>query len=220
MANKKPQKKPIKKAKSSPAKSAPKKSTAKPAVRPTPKPAPKSGAKAKSQKVLQPAPRKQLATPPQPKWLPAGYRSLTTRLVVRDSNAAIEWYKRALGAEEVVRHVHNGMCMHAELKIGDSRLHLNDAVPNSPSTAPNDNHMTTCGIDVYVPDCDSSFARAIENGAVVVMPLMDAFWGDRCGVLKDPFGHVWMVATRKQTLSKEQIDAAAQQEFSGAPSGT
>lgn len=214
MATKKPTKKPTPKpakkavikakpkSKPAPAKKSPAK--AKPA-----KPAKTAKSTAKATKVLKPAPRRALPTPVQPSWLPAGYRTITPRLVVRDTASAIEWYTKALGAEEVVRHVYGGMCVHAELKIGDSRLHLNDQMPNTPNTAPSETNAPTCGIDVYVSDVDALVARAIEHGATVVMPVSDAFWGDRCGVIKDPHGHVWMLATHVRTLTKEEIDAAA-----------
>jgi len=221
-------KKPIQKGKASPAKKLipakkPTKASAKAPAKAAPKSSPKSSTKGSTKssqqpsKILKPAPRKALPKPAQPSWMPPGYRTLTPRLVVKDASAAIAWYTSALGAEEVNRFVYGGMCMHAELKIGDSRIHLNDQVPNTPNAAPSETNPTTCGIDVYVPDCDAVFARALENGASCVMPIMDSFWGDRCGVLKDPFGHVWMISTFKKAMTKSEIDAAAAAAFANTP---
>ena len=231
MATKKPAKKGNQKgnqkgkptpAKKAPAKAKPKatKPATKSAKSAKPAKAPKATKTAKPAKILKPAPRRALPTPVQPKWLPHGYRTITPRLVVRDSVSAIAWYSKALGAEDVTRHVYGGMCVHAELKIGDSRIHVNDQMPNTPNTAPSEVNLTTCGIDVYVADCDAVVARAVEHGAVVLMPVMDSFWGDRCGLIKDPHGHVWMIATHVRTMTKEEIDAAAQQVFAATPTPT
>lgn len=216
MSKKKPAKKPMKKAapKAAPKRTptAPKKAPSKTRAKASPKPAKKP-----TKAVLAPTPRRTLPKPVQPTWLPAGYRTLTPRLVVKDTAAAIAWYTKALGAEEVTRFVYGGMCMHAELKIGDSRIHLNDQVPGAANVAPGENHAPTSGMDVYVADCDELFGRAVENGATALMPVMDSFWGDRCGVVRDPFGHVWMISTHVKDMTKEEIDAAAQVAFASMP---
>jgi PhnB protein len=138
--------------------------------------------------------------------IPEGYHSLTPYLAVEDASRAIEFYKEAFGAEEVVRMPGpDGSVAHAELQIGDSKLMLSDPFPQSNVRPPTERGGPTASVFMYVEDADATFEQAQEAGATVVAPLEDMFWGDRFGTLADPFGQVWSVATRKEDLSEEEI---------------
>jgi uncharacterized glyoxalase superfamily protein PhnB len=119
---------------------------------------------------------------------------------------AIEFYKKALGAVEIGRMPGpGGKIMHAELRIGDSRIMLADDFPDYGSKGPLALKGTPVVIHLYVNDADAVFAQLVEAGAKPVMPLADMFWGDRYGQAEDPFGHRWAVATHKRDLQPEQI---------------
>jgi uncharacterized glyoxalase superfamily protein PhnB len=142
------------------------------------------------------------------KPVPDGYHTITPHLVIKGASEAIEFYKRAFGAQEHCRmpmpcaegKVQIG---HAELQIGDSRLFLADEFPEYGSVGPNGSSPVT--IHLYVEDADAFFNRAVEAGAKVAMPLENAFWGDRYGKLIDPFGHHWSVAQHLEDLTPEQM---------------
>lgn len=124
------------------------------------------------------------------KPIPDGYRTLTPYLVVDNAAAAIDFYKRAFGAREVVRmDGPPGKIAHAELKIGDSMIMLADEMPGSGARAPRSLGGTSTGIFLYLEDVDLVFAQAASAGAKIEMPLTNMFWGDRYGKLTDPFGH-------------------------------
>ncbi len=154
------------------------------------------------------------------KAVPDGYHTLTPHLVVKGASQAIEFYKKAFGAEEIGRvpGPDGKSLMHAELKIGDSRLFLVDEFPEMDCRGPQTIGGTPVTIHVYVEDVDAAFSKAVAAGAQVRMPLADMFWGDRYGVLADPFGHAWSMATHKEDLTPEQIGKRAQDEFSGCAS--
>jgi PhnB protein len=138
--------------------------------------------------------------------IPEGYHSLTPYLAVEDASRAIEFYKDAFGAEEVIRMPGpDGSVAHAELQIGDSKLMLSDPFPQSNVRPPSERGGPTASIFMYVNDADATFERAQKAGATVVAELEDMFWGDRFGSLADPFGHVWSVATHIEDLSEEEI---------------
>ena len=158
------------------------------------------------------------------KAVPDGYHTLTPHLVVKGASEAIEFYKKAFGAEEIGRvpGPDGKTLMHAELKIGDSRLFLVDEwlffvdeFPEMQCRGPQSVGGTPVTIHMYVEDVDAAFKRAVAAGAQVRMPLEDMFWGDRYGVLADPFGHAWSLATHKEDLKPEEIAARAQRAFSG-----
>jgi PhnB protein len=150
--------------------------------------------------------------------IPAGHHAITPHLVIKNAAEAIEFYKRAFGAEELSRMPFpagdGGMKIgHAELKIGDSRLFLADEFPDHGAVGPSGNSPVT--IHLYVTDADATFARAVEAGATVSMPLADMFWGDRYGKLVDPFGHHWSIAEHVEDLTPEQM----QERMAAAMSG-
>ena len=140
------------------------------------------------------------------KPIPEGYHSLQIYLAVEDASKAIEFYREAFGAEEVMRMPGpDGKIAHAELQIGDSKLMLSDPFPQSNVRPPSERGGTTASIFMYVEDADATFDQATAAGADVVMQLEDMFWGDRFGTLSDPFGHVWSIATHKEDLSEEEM---------------
>jgi uncharacterized glyoxalase superfamily protein PhnB len=141
------------------------------------------------------------------KPIPKGYHTLTPALSVRDADKAIEFYKQVFGAKERARYYmpDNKTIMHAELKIGDSILTLNDEMPEMKCFSPQSIGGTAVALYTYVPNVDKVFEKAVAAGATSTMPVMDAFWGDRCGQLIDPFGHVWFLATRKKNLTAKQL---------------
>jgi PhnB protein len=151
------------------------------------------------------------------KAIPEGFHTLTPHLIVKGASEAIEFYKKAFGAEEIIRlpGPDGKSIMHAALKIGDSRLFLVDEFPQMGSLGPHGIGGTPVFIHVYVEDVDTVFNQAVAAGAEVRMPLEDAFWGDRYGQLVDPFGHKWSLASHKEDLTPEEIGKRAQAAFSG-----
>ena len=148
--------------------------------------------------------------------IPEGYHTVTPQFVFDNAAQAIEWYKKALGADEKSRAVApDGKIMHAELQIGDSRIMLNDAIGGGKSAKTFGG--SPISIWIYVKDCDALFNRAVSAGAQVAPgpmgPLSDQFWGDRTGTFTDPFGHQWTIATHKEDLSRDELDRRAQQFF-------
>jgi PhnB protein len=138
--------------------------------------------------------------------IPEGYHSLTPYLAVEDADKAIEFYKDAFGAQELLRMPGpDGKIAHAELQIGDSKLMLSDPFPQSNVKPPAERGGPTGSIFMYVEDVDAIFEQGQRAGAQVVSELEDMFWGDRFGTLSDPFGHVWSIATRKEDLSEEEM---------------
>jgi PhnB protein len=129
-------------------------------------------------------------------------------MIVRDAKRAIEFYKQAFGAEQKggVMTDPDGKVMHAELVIGDSIIMLADEFPQAGVVSPQAIGGSATGLHIYVEDVDSAFDRAVKAGAEVEMPVMDMFWGDRYGKLKDPFGHKWSMATHTADLSKEEME--------------
>lgn len=140
--------------------------------------------------------------------IPDGHHTITPHLVIQGAAEAIEFYKRAFGAEEICRMPMPGpdgqmRLGHAELKIGDSWLFLADECPEYGVAGPNG--TSPVSIHLYVPDADAVFDQAVAAGATVTMPLADMFWGDRFGKLVDPFGHHWSVATHLEDVTPEQM---------------
>lgn len=140
------------------------------------------------------------------KPIPDGYHTLTPFLTCRDAAKAIDFYKKAFGAtERGVMKGPDGKVMHAELQIGDSIIMLSDEYPEMGSVSPQAIGGSAMGLHIYIDGVDAAFDRAVKAGAQVEMPVMDMFWGDRYGKLKDPFGHKWSVATHTADLSMDEM---------------
>jgi PhnB protein len=142
--------------------------------------------------------------------VPPGYHTVTASLVVRDAPAAIEFYKKALGAEERIRMATpDGHIGHAELQIGDSVIFIADEMPGMSCKSPQSLGGTANNLFLYVEDVDKSFRRATDAGVQVTMPVSEMFWGDRFGSFMDPFGHSWSMATHKEDLNPQEIEERA-----------
>jgi len=140
------------------------------------------------------------------KPIPEGYHTLTPFLTVRNAVRAMEFYKQAFGAQERgVAKGPDGKVMHAELKIGDSVIMLSDEYPEFGSLSPQSVGGSPMGLHIYIENVDAAFDRAVKAGAQVEMPVMDQFWGDRYGKLKDPFGHKWSIATHVKDVSADEM---------------
>jgi PhnB protein len=140
------------------------------------------------------------------KPVPDGYHTLTPALTVRDAARAIEFYKQAFGAKERgVMKGPDGKIMHAELTIGDSIVMLTDELPEFGCLSPQSLGGSAMSLHIYLDGVDAAFDRAVKAGAEVEMPVMDQFWGDRYGKLKDPFGHKWSIATHTKDLALDEI---------------
>lgn len=168
------------------------------------------------------------------KPIPDGFHTITPSIVVSDAARAIDFYKEALGAEEVFRATtpDGGKVFHAEVRIGNSMFFVCDEFPemsepgggaNGGSAeagecprqlSPNNLGGATGALNLYVENADASFERAVAAGARTLMPVMDAFWGDRFGMVADPFGHYWTFSTHIRDVSPEEIEAAAKEFFS------
>jgi PhnB protein len=140
------------------------------------------------------------------KPIPEGYHTVTPYLAVDDAAKAIDWYKRALGAEERVRmNAPDGKIGHAEIAIGDSLVMLSDPFPQATTKPPKELGGTTAGVFLYVEDVDAVVKKAVDAGATITMEVEDQFWGDRFGSVLDPFGHQWSVATHVEDVPPDEI---------------
>jgi PhnB protein len=145
--------------------------------------------------------------------IPEGYHSVTPYLILSGAGDAIAFYKRALGAEEVMRLADpGGKVHHAEISIGDSRIMLADEHPEIQALSPKTVGGSPVSIHLYVEDVDRAVERAVAAGATLVRPVADQFYGDRVGGIEDPFGYRWFIATHKEDLTIDEIRrrAAAQ----------
>lgn len=141
------------------------------------------------------------------KPIPEGYSTVSPYLAVDDAVEAIEYYKKAFGAEETGRmEAPDGKIGHAELKIGDSHVMLSDPFPQASTTPPKELGGTSASIFMYVEDVDAVVQKAVDAGATVTMEVEDQFWGDRFGSITDPFGHNWSIATHIEDLTPEEIE--------------
>ena len=145
------------------------------------------------------------------KAVPEGYHTITPQLTLDNAAQTIDWYKRALGAEEVSRSVGpDGKIMHAEIKIGNSRVMVNDVMMGK---GPQAFGGSPAGLWLFVENSDALFNRAVGAGAKVQMPLADQFWGDRAGAVADPAGYTWWIATRKEDLTPAELQQRAADAF-------
>jgi len=136
----------------------------------------------------------------------AGYHTVTPYLISSDATRALEFYKQAFGATEIMRmSAPGGKVGHAEIQIGDSRVMLGDESPEMGARAPQTVGGTPVHIFLYLKDVDKTFAQATAAGATVEMPPMDMFWGDRYCKVQDPFGHKWNMATHIEDLTPKEM---------------
>jgi PhnB protein len=151
--------------------------------------------------------------PSRPSPIPVGFHTVTPSLVFRDAAAAIAFYEKAFDAKELSRmpRPDGKGIWHASIRIGDSIVFLADEVPGGPAAvrAPTPEAPATLAMWLYVKDCDAAFERAVAAGGRVVMPLQDMFWGDRYGMVADPFGMAWGLATHVRDVPPEEMARAA-----------
>ena len=152
--------------------------------------------------------------PNEVKPIPEGYERVTPYLTCRNAEAAIDFYKRAFGAEELFRIGQPGMVGHAEIKLGNSIIMLADEFPPL-ATSPETLGGSPVSLYIYVEDVDSFCEKAIAEGLEVLKPVSDQFYGDRSGHFKDPFGHLWGFATHKEDLSPDELNERAKAAHGG-----
>src|SRR5688572_24688935 len=142
------------------------------------------------------------------KPVPEGYHTITPQLTLDNAAQAIDWYKKAFGAEEISRSPGpDGKIMHAEIRIGNSRIMMNDVMMGA--KGPQAYGGSPASLWLYVDNSDEVFNRAVAAGGKVQMPLADQFWGDRGGAVSDPAGYTWWIATRKEDLTHAEMQQRA-----------
>ena len=152
--------------------------------------------------------------------IPLGYHTVTPSLFVRNGAEAIDFYKKALGAEERMRMAGpDGKISHAELKIGDSMIFLSDENPAFGTKSPQSLGGISGALYLYVEDVDKAFQRAIDAGGNVKMPVADMFWGDRVGNFVDPYGHSWTLSTHTQDLTEQEMEEGAKKFYAQMAQG-
>jgi len=153
------------------------------------------------------------------KAIPEGYHSVTPYLVVKGAAQAIDFYKKALGAQEMMRMpMPDGRIGHAELKIGDSHIMLADEYPEMGHRSPQSLGGAGVSLMVYLERVDDIFKQAIAAGAKELQPVKDQFYGDRSGTFQDPFGHVWTVGTHVEDIPPDEMRRRAEQHGKGSDS--
>ena len=151
------------------------------------------------------------------KSIPEGYHTVTACFTFKDSQKAIDFYKKAFGAKvlDLLKSPDGRGIMHATIQIGNSILMMGDEMPGAENCGKSAETLGNSPISlyVYVPDTDTAFKQAVTAGGTVTMPVADMFWGDRAGTIKDPFGYSWMIATHKKDLNNDQIRKGAEAFF-------
>jgi PhnB protein len=152
--------------------------------------------------------------------IPKGYHAVTAYLSVQNAVQALEYYKRAFGAKELLRMpMPDGKVGHAEIKIGDSHVMLADEMPSMGFLSPRSRGGSTVQMHLYVRDVDTTVQKALAAGGKLERPIEDKFYGDRAGTVEDPFGHVWYIATHKEDVPpkemKRRMDAMAKKMAGG-----
>lgn len=156
------------------------------------------------------------------KAIPEGYHSITPYLICKGAAQALDFYKKAFGAEELMRFDMGGVIGHAEMRIGDSIVMLADEHPQMGHKSPQSYGGTPVSLVLYVEDVDARAKQAIAAGVKVLRPVEDQFYGDRAGTFADPFGHVWTITTHKEDVSPEEMErrvAAFKEKHGGAEGG-
>ena len=149
------------------------------------------------------------------KPIPEGYHSVTPYLSIDGAAQALDFYKKAFNAiEKFQMPTPDGKIGHAEIIIGNSTIMMADPCEESPTLSPRELGSSSMALYLYVDDVDTLFAQAIKAGATEIKPLKDEFYGDRIGAIKDPYGHIWYLATHKEDLTPEEIDERAKKLFS------
>jgi PhnB protein len=139
-------------------------------------------------------------------YIPKDYHNVTPYLVIKGAAKAIDYYKNVFGATVVVRmDAPGGKVGHAELQIGDSRIMLADENPAMGNRSAETIGGSPVSLYVYIPDCDKVVAKAVAEGAKILKPVQDQFYGDRSGFIQDPFGHLWGIATHVEDVSAEEM---------------
>ena len=142
--------------------------------------------------------------------IPADYAGITPYLCVNDAAAAMAFYQQALGATEIMRlATQDGRIMHAEFDLGGTRVMLSDEFPDMNALGPHSIGGSPVTLHVYVEDVDAVAARAIDAGMEVLRPVADQFYGDRGGSFKDPFGHIWSIATHIEDVPQQEVEKRA-----------
>jgi PhnB protein len=149
------------------------------------------------------------------KPIPDGYKGVTPYLICRNAEAAIEFYKKAFGAEELFRIGEPGMVGHAEMKIGNAIIMMADEHPDMGAVSPESLGGTPVQLMIYVENVDAFTEKAIAEGLEVIRPVTDQFYGDRSGQFKDPFGHIWAFATHIEDVSPEEMNTRAAAMYGG-----
>ena len=145
------------------------------------------------------------------KPVPDGYHTVTPYMTIKGAAEALEFYKKAFGATELMRLLGpDGQVGHAELQIGNSRIMMADEFPQAECKSPQTLGGTSMGLLLYVEDVDAFVARALAAGATATYPIEDKFYGDRMGGLSDPFGHKWHIGTHKEDVAPEEITRRVQ----------
>jgi PhnB protein len=140
------------------------------------------------------------------KPIPDGFHAVTPYLIVKNASQAIEFYKKAFGAQERYRlPMPDGKIGHAELQIRDSIVMVSDENPQFGNQSPQALNGSPVGFALYVDNVDQAFERAVKAGATVKEPIGDKFWGDRVGSVMDPFGHKWSLLTHIEDVSPEEM---------------
>jgi uncharacterized glyoxalase superfamily protein PhnB len=155
------------------------------------------------------------------KPIPDGFNSVSAYLVVKDVEKAIDFYRKALGAEPgaMMKTPDGQAVMHAEMHIGNSAVMLSQENPQWEMKSAETMGGSPVSLHIYVDDADKLFQRAVDAGCEIAAPIMDAFWGDRYGKVKDPFGLQWGIATHKEDLSEEEIGKRAAEWFASMGQG-
>lgn len=149
------------------------------------------------------------------KPIPDGFRTVTPHLIIQGAAEAMEFYKKAFGAEETARMPgpDGKSVMHGQLKLGDSVLMVAEEQPEMGSQSPARLGGSPVCISLYVEDCDAVAKKAIDAGCTELFPVQDMFWGDRYGQISDPYGHVWEIMTHKEDLTPEEMGKKMAEQF-------
>ena len=157
---------------------------------------------------------------PNVKPIPDGFHTVSPAIVIKDAAKAIQFYKKAFSAEEImVLTGPNDSVVHAEIKIGDSIIMISEEWPGHHVQSPGSVNGTTCTLHLYVNDVDTSHKQAVGAGATEIMPPADMFWGDRFSSVKDPYGHSWSLATHMKDLTPDECQKACDEWMAQMASG-